>query len=186
MAINVMRGKYPHVGWVDIEGQGVVSEIAIMSNKPNGLMFIKLNQLDAIDKQRLFRVISNRNSHLYELWDLMSNLTLGNGANALEYFHQYVKILTPSGQVMTPQMGVMGVPGATGMTNTANAAANAAQNASVIEAFAKGLQDFAHNAAQNPVAPQPVQTAPAPQPAPPVVQKRGGRPRKNPAPSGTE
>lgn len=119
MSINLIKGKYPHVGWVDIEGKGVLTEIAIMSNKPTGLSFIRLNTLDAIDKQRLFRVISNRNSHMYELWDLMSNITLGNGANALEYFHQYVKVLTPSGEVMNPQMGRVAAPSVTGVRTIA-------------------------------------------------------------------
>ena len=111
MAINVIKGKYPHIGWVDLEGQGTLTEIAIVKNGATGLYFIRLNMIDAIDKQRLFRVITNRNSHLYELWDLMSNITLGNGANALEYFHQYVKVLTPAGQVETPRMGRMGFTG---------------------------------------------------------------------------
>ena len=110
MTVNVIKGKYPHVGWVDIEGKGVLTEVAIMKNADNGIMFIRLNALDAIDKQRLFKVISNRNAHLYELWDLMSNITLGNGANALEYFHQYVKILTPTGQVLNPREGEIGAP----------------------------------------------------------------------------
>lgn len=108
MTIDVTKGRYPHVGWVDLEGDGILTEIAIMANNPGGLSFIKLNALDVIDKQRLLRVITNRNTHLYELWDLMSNITLGNGMNALEYFHQYVKVLTPSGKVITPSEGRRG------------------------------------------------------------------------------
>jgi hypothetical protein len=110
MAIDVIKGKYPHIGWVDLEGDGVLTEIAIMSNTAQGLSYIVLNHLDAIDKTRLIRIISNRNSHMYELWDLMSNLTLGNGANALEFFHQYVKTLTPSGQIIKPQIGRVAAP----------------------------------------------------------------------------
>ena len=115
MAIHVIRGKYPHVGWVDLEQKGILTEVAIMKNGDDGLYFIKLNSLDAIDRQRLFRIITNRNAHMYELWDLMSNMTLGNGANALEYFHQSVKILTPSGQTMNPQLGRIATPAATGV-----------------------------------------------------------------------
>lgn len=113
MSINVIKGKYPHIGWLDLEGQGILTEVAVVSNTASGVAFIRLNQLDAIDKSRLFRVISNRNAGLYELWDLMSNVTLGNGANALDYFHQYVKILTPSGQIINPQMGRMGAAAGT-------------------------------------------------------------------------
>ncbi len=106
--INVIKGKFPHIGWLDLEGEGILTEVAILSNNNTGVSFIRLNVLDQIDKQRLFKVISNRNANMYELWDLMSNLTLGNGANALEYFHQYVKVLTPSGKVMNPQQGRRG------------------------------------------------------------------------------
>jgi len=107
-AINVIKGKYPHVGWVDLEGQGILTEVAVVKESNTGLYFIRLDQMDGIDKQRLFRIITNRNAHMYELWDLMSNVTLGNGANSLDYFHQYVKVLTPSGKVMNPQMGRIG------------------------------------------------------------------------------
>jgi len=106
--VNIVKGKYPHVGWLDLEGQGILTEVAILQESPSGVSFIRLDQLDAIDKQRLFRIISNRNASMYALWDLMSQITLGNGANALDYFHQYVKVLTPSGQVIAPQMGRMG------------------------------------------------------------------------------
>lgn len=119
MAIDVIKGKYPHVGWVDLEQNGVLTEIAIVKNGPQGLYFMALNLMDAIDKQRLFRVITNRNAGLYELWDLMSNITLGNGANALEYFHQYVKVLTPSGKILNPQVGKIGAPVATGVRTAA-------------------------------------------------------------------
>ena len=48
---------------------------------------------------------------MYELWDLMSNVTLGNGVNALSFFHQVAKIITASGKVMRPSTSVMGVAG---------------------------------------------------------------------------
>lgn len=108
MSINVIKGKYPHVGWVDLEGQGILTEVAVLKETTTGVSFIRLDQMDGIDKQRLFRIISNRNAHMYELWDLMSQVTLGNGANALDYFHQYVKVLTPGGAVIAPQMGRVG------------------------------------------------------------------------------
>jgi hypothetical protein len=38
----------------------------------------------------------------------MSQVTLGNGANALDYFHQYVKVLTPGGAVINPTVGRIG------------------------------------------------------------------------------
>lgn len=107
--IDVIPGKYPHISWIDLEHDGIAVEIAVLKNDDSGLYFIRLDQLDRIDKQRLFKVINNRNAHLYELWDLMSNVTLGNGANALTYFHQLVKCLTPQGKIIKPSEGRRGV-----------------------------------------------------------------------------
>lgn len=158
MAIDVITGKYPHIGWCDLEGKGTLTEIAVVKNGANGLFFIRLNRLDAIDKQRLFRIISNRNSNMYELWDLMSNITLGNGANALDYFHQHVKCLTPQGQVISPSLGRIGAPDVTGMIRAAQRQ--------------QGTDQQRLNEAAAPAAPQ---TAPAPSAAP---AKRGrGRPK---------
>ena len=106
MAIDVrMSTRYPHVGWADLDMNGVLTEIAILKNGENGLFFIKLLSLDEIDKQRLLRIITSRNNGNLPLWDLMSSKILGNGANSLEYFHQFVKVLTPQGQVISPVIG---------------------------------------------------------------------------------
>lgn len=162
MAINVIQGKYPHIGWCDLEGKGTLTEIAIVKNGPTGLYFIRLNRLDTIDKQRLFKIISNRNAKMYELWDLMSNITLGNGANSLDYFHQHVKCLTPQGQVISPSLGRMGAPDVTGMIRAAqvNPPAQQAEQA------------------------QPVQEAaptatPAPTPSATPTKRGPGRPKKS-------
>jgi hypothetical protein len=50
----------------------------------------------------------DRNSRSFELYDLMAQKTLGNGMNALAYFHQLVRQLTPNGKVMDPRSGQMG------------------------------------------------------------------------------
>lgn len=113
--IEVIKGKYPHVGWCDLDNKGTLTEIAVLKNGQHGLFFIRLNRIDAIDKQRLFRIINNRNAKMYELWDLMSNITLGNGANALDYFHQHVKVLTHQRTIINPMMGQMVAPDVTGI-----------------------------------------------------------------------
>ena len=96
-----MKGKYPHIEWLELEGNGVATECAILKKDPVGnVFFFQLNTLDLIDKKRLLDIVSNRNAHLYELWDLMSQITMRNGVNALKYFHQLAKVLTPSGQVI--------------------------------------------------------------------------------------
>jgi hypothetical protein len=63
-----------------------------------------------IDKQRLRNIVMNRNAGLYELWDLMSQITLGNGVNALLYFNQLVKVRTAGGATVPFGTGRVGVP----------------------------------------------------------------------------
>ncbi len=102
-------GKYPHVEWLDLHNNGTLIECAIM--KRDGLgntHFIALNELDSIDKRRMAGMLTSRNAVNFELWDLMSQTTLGNGVNAMLYFHQYVKTRTANGHIMTPQPGVIG------------------------------------------------------------------------------
>jgi len=107
------KSKYPHIEWIDLNNDGTLTEVAVMRRDGLGNMyFVRLDNLDEIDKKRLFKIVTNRNAELYELWDLMSNVTLGNGVNALTYFHQLVKVRTPAGKVMTPTSGVIGAPAA--------------------------------------------------------------------------
>lgn len=100
--------------------------------------FFPLNALDKIDKGRLARILSNRNATSFELWDLMSQITLNNGVNALTYFHQLVELITPNGKRMKPREGVIGTEGVidtrgrearAAMEEQAQIAARAAANA---------------------------------------------------------
>lgn len=98
---KTIPGKYPHTEWLDLGQNGVLIECAIMKRFPNGdTFFISLESLDRIDKTRLLRILQNRNVTMYELWDLMDQVTLGNGVNALVYFNQLAKVRTASGQIM--------------------------------------------------------------------------------------
>lgn len=107
-----MQGKYNHLEWLELEG-GVLTECAIMKRTGDGhIWFFPVKPLDMVDKQRLLNILRNRNAELYELWDLMSQITLGNGINALTYFNQLVKVLTPSGQVLPFGSGQYGAPSA--------------------------------------------------------------------------
>lgn len=74
------------------------------------------------------KIVSNRNSTAFELWDLMSQVTLNNGVNALEYFHQLVEMITPTGKRMTPREGVIGTD-MTGIVDLRGADARAAAQA---------------------------------------------------------
>ena len=109
MTVTTHKGQYPHIEWIDLKADGVLVECAIMKRDPNGnIYFFPLKFLDGVDKRRLFRIITNRNAAMYELWDLMSNITLGNGVNALEFFHQFVRVITPSGKIINPGAGTVG------------------------------------------------------------------------------
>jgi len=106
------KSKYPHIEWIDLQQNNVLVECAVMKRDNMGnTYFIRLDSIDAVDKKRLFKIVTNRNAGLYELWDLMSNVTLGNGVNALNYFHQLAKVVTPNGQIMAPSTSVIGVSG---------------------------------------------------------------------------
>jgi len=107
--IETRKGTFPHTEWVDLKGNGTLIEVAVIRRDENGnLYYFELNILDAIDRQRLFNIITKRHANSFQLWDLLSQHTLGNGMNALDYFHQLVKILTPSGSIIDPKSGVMG------------------------------------------------------------------------------
>lgn len=96
-----MQGKYPHLEWLDLYDNGIATECAILQKSADGnVIFFPLNALDRIDKKRLLDIVTNRNAHLHELYDLMSGITLRNGVNALTYFHQFAKMKTPSGQII--------------------------------------------------------------------------------------
>lgn len=111
---KTIPGKYPHTEWMDLGQNGVLVECAIMKRFPNGdTFFISLESLDRIDKTRLLRILQNRNANMYELWDLMDQVTLGNGVNALAYFNQLTKVRTASGQIMPFSTTRRGMPAVT-------------------------------------------------------------------------
>lgn len=102
--------EYPSVEWLELYEDGKMHECAILKRDDGGnVFFFEVNALDNIDRMRLAQILSDRNASNFELWDLMSQRTLGNGINALAYFHQLVKVLTPNGKVMDPRPGVMGI-----------------------------------------------------------------------------
>ena len=109
MALHMEQGSMPHIYWIDLANDGVYTECAVMKRDVQGnIYFFPLNVLDKIDKGRMARILSNRNANAFELWDLMSQITLNNGVNALEYFHQLVEVVTPNGRRMSPRDGVIG------------------------------------------------------------------------------
>jgi hypothetical protein len=105
--------EYAHIAWADIAGNGLLVEVAVVAlDERNGdLYYIPINNLDKIDQERLLKIITKRDAQKYPLWDLMSNTTLKNGINSLEYFQQLVKGRSLSGQIFKPGQGKIGLGG---------------------------------------------------------------------------
>lgn len=101
--------EYPHIKWIELYGDGILHECAVLKADPTGnIFYFQINHLDEIDKRRLAGILMDRNARQFELWDLMANKTLGNGVNALQYFHQLAKVLAPNGKIMDPKSGMVG------------------------------------------------------------------------------
>lgn len=101
---------HAHVEWIDLKGNGVVVECAIMKRDDFGnIYYIDVSALDKVDKTRIAKMLASRHAKTFPLWDLMNSTTLNNGMNALTYFHQLVKIITPDGVIMNPRQGHVGV-----------------------------------------------------------------------------
>lgn len=108
--LQSQRGVFNHTEWIDLQKNGTLIECAVVRKDEQGnIYFFELNKLDAIDRQRIFNIITKRHAGQFQLWDLLAQHTLGNGMNALDYFHQLVKVITPSGTIIDPKAGVMGV-----------------------------------------------------------------------------
>jgi hypothetical protein len=120
--------EYNHVEWLELK-PGQLIECAVLKTDEHGnKYFFPLNELDEIDRRRLFQIITSRHAATMALWDLMDQKTLGNGMNALVYFHQLVKLVTPDAKIINPRAGVIGrtagtspapIPAPTGPTSPA-------------------------------------------------------------------
>jgi hypothetical protein len=117
--ISTKKGNLPHVEWIDLKGDGVFHECCVLKRDSLGnIMFFPVNALDRVDRRRLGRILSSRLAPQMECWDLLSQQTLNNGVNALEYFHPLVKTITSSGKVYNPQQGVVGTGQIAGKMDT--------------------------------------------------------------------
>lgn len=103
--------QFAHIEWIELHGDGIMHECAVLKEDQTGnKLYFPINHLDKIDRERLGVILMDRNARNLQLWDLMSQKTLGNGMNALQYFHQFVKILAPNGKIIDPKSGVIGTP----------------------------------------------------------------------------
>lgn len=107
----VEQKHYRHYVSMDLYGNGVAHDVLIVNeDKNNGdVYFIKVEDLDRIDRARMGNILEKRNAETMPLWDVMSQVTLKNGVNALEYFHQLVKVRTKSGQIIAPSASRRGM-----------------------------------------------------------------------------
>lgn len=96
-----MSKALPHVRLLDLHADGVAREVLVLSeNKATGdIYFILSNDLDEIDKMRLIKILSKPDASRYPLWELLINETLANGQNALELYHQLVKVRLKNGKI---------------------------------------------------------------------------------------
>lgn len=135
MAVFQKKGQVPHTRWINLKGDDIMIECAILKEDNFGnLHYIEIPNLDDIDKRRLTKILMDRNVNNFELWDLMGQKTLNNGVNALRYFHQVVKVISPEGTVMDPREGHVGIGKVAIGNSDIGVAADAAKKADALAA----------------------------------------------------
>ena len=103
-----------HIYFFDVEGDGRLREVAVVKMAKNqdgtvrSVFYIDVALLDNIDKGRMKGIVTNRHADKYELWDLLSQNTLNNGKNALDYFHQLTRVVHGKGATNTSMGGGLG------------------------------------------------------------------------------
>lgn len=109
MSVVKIETKIPHVYRIDLENDGLAHECAVISTDRYGnTYYLKIADLDGIDRTRIGKILQHRYIKQLPLWDVMSQTTLKNGMNALEYFQQLVKAITPQGKLFVPKAGAAG------------------------------------------------------------------------------
>lgn len=99
-----------HIYNFDIKGDGRFREVAVVkmvknqSGSVQSVYYIDVQLLDNVDKGRVKQAVTGVHADKYELWDLLSQIRLNNGKNALDYFHQLTRVEHGAGAVNT-QMG---------------------------------------------------------------------------------
>jgi hypothetical protein len=91
-----------HVFLVDWNDDGILKEIAIVMEAPDGTLYgIEVDKLHSIDKARLKKFLVSVHADKYPLWELLSQGKLNNGVNPLDFFHMnYVKVKRPRGAIL--------------------------------------------------------------------------------------
>ena len=89
----------PHIFRMDVDDSGLLQEIALVKEETDGtIYYVPISPLHQIDKQRLKKIVTSVHADKYPLWELLSQATLSNGMNALDFFHyNCVKTKRPKG-----------------------------------------------------------------------------------------
>lgn len=89
---QIPAGAVKHMEALPLDNDGTLTECIVLKKYHNGdRIFIRVEDLDDEDKKRMRKFLSEQHADKFELWDLLCNRRLGNGMNALEYFHQLAK-----------------------------------------------------------------------------------------------
>lgn len=103
--MSTQREFLPHIHFIELEPHSGEEHMCVLvkHDKVSGDRYIiQVKDLDNIDERRIVDILRKRDSKRLPLWEVLSNETLRNGMNALEYFHQYVKVLTQNGRIVNP------------------------------------------------------------------------------------
>lgn len=102
-AANAPKSSFNHVEFIDVNDDGILEEVAVIKKWDDGsLSYIDIATLGNIDKARLLKIVSGQHADKYDLWELLSQATLSNGMNALDFFHQnLVKVRRAEGSTST-------------------------------------------------------------------------------------
>lgn len=101
--IEKRKTNLHHVFLIDWDDTGIFKEVAIVKeDEGDGTIYgILVETLHPIDMSRLKKIVTSQHADKYPLWELMSQITLKNGYNALDFFHaNHVKVKRPRGAVV--------------------------------------------------------------------------------------
>ena len=96
-----------HIFVLDILGDGRLREVAVVkmvkdhTGAIQTIYYIDVALLDNVDKGRIKAIVTSTHADKYEMWDLLSQNTLNNGKNALDYFHQLARSVNGPGAINT-------------------------------------------------------------------------------------
>jgi hypothetical protein len=99
--------SYNHLRRVRVGKSSFEEEVLVIAeDRSNGdIYYVRVNELDHVDRQRAIQVLGKRDANQYPLWDLLDQTTFKNGVNALEYFHQLTYVMNRQGDVTRPGKG---------------------------------------------------------------------------------